>query len=253
MERCWRIVANVNRFKQPRLDKIKLYRDLYAGNIKKKYRQPFNVVLPVFAGLIDTLQAEFNDDLSLEFEEQEPADYLAVRKLNPLWRMETTSMAPNAMFASKARTDRANALYSGRGFMMNYAVSDPEYRNFFEVYELEDAIFQPTGGGIIENHLYQGRQNILRSASDLESPAYDQAQVKKLIALASKTDSDPTFQGSDGELTKNPLAKFKAMGLSPEAHDYIIDARLWFVQMVAMDYASELEQLDRELEAELTS
>jgi hypothetical protein len=231
MDRCIRIVANVNRFKQPRLDRIKLYRDLYAGNVKRKYRQPFNVVLPVFAGLIDTLQAEFNDDLSLEFEEQEPADYLAVRKLNPLWQMEVTSTAPNAMFASKARTDRSNALYSGRGFMMNYAVSDPEYRNFFEVYELEDAIFQPTGGGIIENHLYQGRQNIVRSAADLASPVYDQAQVKAFLAIAAKTDYDPTFQGSEGESTRAALSKFKAMGLAPEAHDYIGEPLFKLVEM----------------------
>jgi hypothetical protein len=32
---------------------------------------------------------------------------------------------------------------------------------------------------------------------------------------------------------------------------HVIDARLWFVRMVAKDYASELEQLDQELEAEL--
>lgn len=31
----------------------------------------------------------------------------------------------------------------------------------------------------------------------------------------------------------------------------IIDARLWFVQMVAKDYDAEIEQIDRELEAEL--
>jgi hypothetical protein len=74
VQRCMRIVANVNRFKQPRLEKVQLYRDLYAGKVKRKYRQPFNVVLPVFSGLIDTLQAQFNDDLALEFEEQEPAD-----------------------------------------------------------------------------------------------------------------------------------------------------------------------------------
>src|SRR2546421_10462079 len=73
VQRCIRIVANCNRFKQPRLDRVQLYRDLYAGKVKKKWRQPFNVVLPVFSGLIDTLQAQFNDDLALEFEEQEPA------------------------------------------------------------------------------------------------------------------------------------------------------------------------------------
>src|SRR5205823_13299400 len=94
VKRCMYIVAQVNRFKQPRLDRIQLYRELYAGKVKKKFRQPFNVVLPVFSGAMDTLQADFNDDLALEFEEQEPADYLAVRKLNALWNMEAGSVAP---------------------------------------------------------------------------------------------------------------------------------------------------------------
>jgi hypothetical protein len=73
VERCMRIVANCNRFKQLRLDQIQKYRDLYAGRVKKKFRQPFNVVLPVFSGAIDTAQADFNDDLALELEGQEPA------------------------------------------------------------------------------------------------------------------------------------------------------------------------------------
>jgi hypothetical protein len=32
----------------------------------------------------------------------------------------------------------------------------------------------------------------------------------------------------------------------------IIDAREWFVKMVAQDYAGQLEEIDRELEAELS-
>ena len=45
--------------------------------------------------------------------------------------------------------------------MMNYAVSKPEYRNCFEVFELEDTTFQPDGGGLWDLHRYAGRQNIL--------------------------------------------------------------------------------------------
>ncbi|TCU78862.1 hypothetical protein EDE08_101644 [Bradyrhizobium sp. R2.2-H] len=43
--------------------------------------------------------------------------------------------------------------------------------------------------------------------------------------------------------------------LLPEARAelwHVIDARLWFVRIVAKDYAGELAQLDRELEAELS-
>ncbi len=228
VERCMRIVANVNRYKQPRLDRIQLYRDLYAGKVKRKFRQPFNVVLPVFSGAMDTLMAAYNDDLALEFHEQEPADYISVRKYNTLWDMETTSVAPNAKFPLKTRQDRSNALFSGRGFMMNYAVSDPEYRNCFEIYELEDAIFQPTGGGILGLHRYNGRQNIVRSASELKTGGYNQAQVKKLLDRAAKTDFDPLLGDEEG---KTALAKFKAMGLSPEANDYIGEQLFKLVEM----------------------
>ena len=230
MERCIRIVANVNRFKQPRLDRIQLYRDLYAGKVKKKFRQPFNVVLPVFSGTMDTLMAGFNDDLALEFKEGEPADYLSVRKLNALWDMETTSVAPNAKFPLKARWDRSNAMFSGRGFMMNYAVSDPEYHNCFEIFELEDAIFQPNGGGHLENHLYGGRQNIIRSESDLKSRYYNQAKVAELIGNSAKIDFDPTFSDDN----KAALAKFKAMGQSPEQADYIGEQLFKLVEMVVV-------------------
>jgi hypothetical protein len=227
VERAMRLVANLNRFKQPRLDQIQRYRDLYAGKVKKKFRQPFNVVLPVFSGTMDTLMAAFNDDLALEFHEQEPADYLAIRKLNSLWGMETTSVAPNAKFPLKTRHDRSNALFSGRGFMMNYAISDPSYQNHFEIFELEDAIFKPRGGGHWPAHLYTGRQNIIRSASDLKSPIYDQAQVKELLSRAAKTDFFP----EDEEDTKAALAKFRAMGLSPQQGDYVGEQLFKLVEM----------------------
>jgi hypothetical protein len=51
------IVANVNKFITPRLEQIAKYRDLYAGRVPRKFRQPFSVVLPVFAGMMDTLHA----------------------------------------------------------------------------------------------------------------------------------------------------------------------------------------------------
>lgn len=64
---------------------------------------------------MDTLQAAFNDDLAVELVETEPADYIAVKKLDTLFQMELTSVAPNAKFPLKTRHDRSNALFSGRG------------------------------------------------------------------------------------------------------------------------------------------
>ena len=50
MDRCIRIVANVNKTNHPRLDRIQLYRDLYTGKVKKKFRQPFNSGAPRVRG-----------------------------------------------------------------------------------------------------------------------------------------------------------------------------------------------------------
>jgi hypothetical protein len=229
VKRCTYIIDQVDRFKAPRIAKIQKYRDLYAGKVPPKLRQPFNVVLPVFAGAMDTLMAAYNDDISLEFEEQEPADYLAARKINALWRMEADSVAANASFAYKARADRSNALFSGRGFLMNYAVSEPEYCNHFEIYELDDAIFQPRGGGIIENHLYQGRANIIRSEAQLkEGSVYDKAQVKELLALAARTDFEPEDITADSRQT---LTKYSAMSLDTKNADYVGERLFKLVEM----------------------
>lgn len=228
LRRCVYIIAQLEQYKRPRLQQIEKYHELYNGKVKPKFRQPFNVVLPVFAGMMDTLAAGLNDDLSVEISEHEPADYIAVRKINRLWQMEVTSVAPNAQFAYKTRTDRMNALFSGRGFMMNYAISEPEYKNCFEVFELEDAIFQPNGGGIWANHLYAGRQNIIRADADLTgNPYYNQTQVKKLLANAAKTDFYP-FEDSS---LKDGLSKFRAMSLDPKAADYVGERLFRLVEM----------------------
>lgn len=227
MDRAMYMVAQCRQFKAPRLAQIAKYRDLYAGKIKKKFRQPFNVNIPVFAGAMDTLQSGFNDDLSVRFSEQEKADYMSAKKITSLWEMEVASTAKNAKFPQKCRTDRANALYSGRGFMMNYAQSIPEYRNNFETYELEDAIFQPMGGVHLENHLYAGRENVLRSASTLSTGNYDKKQVKELLEVAAKTDYFPV----DDMEVQNSLAKFQAMGLDPKSTDYIGEQLFNLVEM----------------------
>jgi hypothetical protein len=140
-----------------------------------------------------------------------------MRKIERLWEQETSSLSPNANFAFKTRTDRFNALFSGLGFMMNYGMSIPSYRNCFETFELEDAVFQPTGGAQWETHLYAGRQNIVRSESDLLKGDYDKEQVQKLLRRAAKTDRMPYEMD---ETTTKALAKFSAMGVDVKDADY---------------------------------
>jgi hypothetical protein len=70
--------------------------------------------------------------------------------------------------------------------------------------------------------------------------------------------SQPVTQELLALCRKDILAARKMLAtnriLSPEASAeawHIIDARLWFVQLVAKDFAGELAQMDQELEAEL--
>jgi len=67
-----RLAANCNRFKHSRLDQIQKYRDLYAVKVAVKFHQPFKVVVPTPAGMMDSLAADFNDGLSVDLSETEP-------------------------------------------------------------------------------------------------------------------------------------------------------------------------------------
>ena len=51
--------------------------------------------------MMDTLAAQFYDDLSVDLSETEPADYIAIRKIERLWSQQTTSLSPNARFPYK--------------------------------------------------------------------------------------------------------------------------------------------------------
>jgi hypothetical protein len=68
-------------------------------------------------------------------------------------------------------------------------------------------------------------------------------QTKELLALCRK----------DIVAARIKLALDRA--LTPQQRDewwHLIDAREWFVKMVAQDFTAQLEQIDRELEAELS-
>lgn len=47
-------------FKKPRMARLSKYWSLYDGKVEKKLRQLFNVPIPVFSGMIDTLNAQYD-------------------------------------------------------------------------------------------------------------------------------------------------------------------------------------------------
>jgi hypothetical protein len=87
---CMQLMASSD-FKKPRMARITKYYELYDGKAPKKLRQLFNVPIPVFAGMVDTLNAEYDTPIQMKFKEGDPADYFKVQKINGAWQKEIVS------------------------------------------------------------------------------------------------------------------------------------------------------------------
>src|SRR5258708_37662398 len=136
------------------MDQIARYERLYLNDVPPKLRQISEVVIPVFSGLIDTLLADFNDEIMLKYTSKNPVDFLMLPKVQAHWEVERDSLKPHAMWKQKARWGRVNACLSGRDILQNYAESDPEYRNILETINYTDVHSQPLCGRDLDKHLY---------------------------------------------------------------------------------------------------
>lgn len=204
-------------YKQPRMNLLAIFERLYNNDIPPKIRQMFNAVLPIFSGLIDELLAMFNDEIQIKFNALNPAQELVVPKIQAHWDAERVNLSPNARWDYKGRTDRFNAVLSGRGIFKEYAYNDPEYTNVLEVVNYSDFHCQPLGGGLLENHTFCGTEGNYRSLYELKTnPKYDKEQVKKLENYAWADRQWERLEDSYG--TK--FARWKALGLDPETNSF---------------------------------
>lgn len=209
-------------FKEPRLKTLSKYYRLYDGHTQKKLRQLFNVPIPVFAGMIDTLNAQYDSGIFLEFEAGDPSDYFKAKKINGAWRMEVMNTAQNSKWDSKLRMARKHAIITGRGILEYRATSDPEYKSELSNVLLKDFNFQPRGGLYLENHLFSGTEDIEKTKSELVEGAlagiYDKDQVKELIT--SSSDSEYIGQKHNGEALVR-LERFAPLGVDPDSASYV--------------------------------
>jgi hypothetical protein len=85
----------------------------------------------------------------------------------------------------------------------------------------------------------------------------EEARVTKLLKQQEYFNLEGTqeFLGTcRREIVRTRIKLATERNLSPQQQTelwQIIDAREWFVKMVSQDYAGQLEEIDRELEAEL--
>lgn len=209
-------------FKAPRIKRTDKYWELYDGKTTKKLRQLFNIPIPVFSGMIDTLNAQYDTPVQLKFTEGDAADYFKVEKINGAFRMETLNSAQQSRWDSKLRMIRKHAIMAGRGIGRYDVTSDPEYSSSISVVSLKDFHFQPKGGGELEKHLFAGQENITMTKAELIKGAkagiYNKTQIRKLIDTAAQQNYLPDNGGQDME-TK--LARFKPLGLNPDNNSFV--------------------------------
>jgi hypothetical protein len=216
-----RQIMSSSEFKRPRIERLSKYWRLYDGKVDKKLRQLFNVPIPVFPGMIDTLNAQYDTPITLSFKEGDPSDYFKVEKINAAFKMEVMNSAQNSKWDSKLRIARKHAIMTGRAILEYRATSDPEYKSELLNINLKNFNFQPKGGLYLENHLFAGTEDVEKTKADLISGAnvgiYDKEQVRELIKRTDDNDWLPV-----DDITKAArLERFKPLGLDPETHNYV--------------------------------
>lgn len=208
-------------FKKPRLARLAKYDRLYNNDVPKKIRQLFNVPIPVFAGMVDTLNAQYDTPIILTFKEGDAADFFKVQKINAAFQMEIMSTAQNSKWDSKLRMLRKHAIMYGRAIGEYNVYSDPTYTSDFSTVNLKNFNFQPRGGLYLENHLFTGTEDVEKTRSELiqgaQNGTYDKKQVAELLRISENRDYLPNNDITQAER----LSRFRPMGLDPDNHSYV--------------------------------
>jgi len=208
-------------FKKPRLAKLGKYWALYDGDIPKKLRQLFSVPIPVFPGMIDTLNAQNDTPIRLKYKEGDPSDYFKVKKIQSAWNNDILDSAQNSKWDDKLRTARKHAIMNGIAILEFRPSSDPHYQTNLENVPLKHFNFQPDGGKFIEDHLFAGREDIKRTTADLKKGAkngiYNKTQVSRLLAYCGNTDQLPADLNNREEIYN----RFKPLGLDAGNNAYV--------------------------------
>ena len=206
-------------FKLPRITQIRKYRAVYNNDVPKQLRVRYNIPIPFFAGMIDTLQAGLDDSLHLAFMEQDPADWKACRKVNAAVEQIEDSMNADDKWDEKFRMARQECAMTGRG-ILKYSPASGEggYHARLDNVAFEDFYFESKGGYHLENHLFAGQTGIWRTKSEIEKEAggiYDAGQVKKLVR------GGTVYKQADYWNNYDFANRFRSLGQAPESANYV--------------------------------
>ena len=175
--------------------------------------------------------ADLDDPVTIKFKEQSPKDYFAVKKINAAWKVESVSARTAARWAYKDRISRKQALIYGRGILKYFSEGNP-YKSFLEATDFTYFHFQPTGGGVLENHMFCGEEGIMRTRTDIEEGVaqgiYDEENAKLMI----ERNSSSEYQQGVTLEEQDKYKRYKALGLDPQTNNYIGETVYQLVEWV---------------------
>lgn len=199
----------------------------------------FDYPLPVMSGFIDTSMSNIKDEPVLEFDHVSFADKKRAKKVTAAWQFYSS---PSQMDWATVDLDvKKIAHFTGIGIYKTYFESDPEFKGYLEAVDPFDYIPEPLGVGDLWKHKCGFQDNIFRSKWELEAGKhYNEAQVKKLIAVCGDKDAKLNKMEHRAKLNR-----FMAMGLKYDAYvDYesgsnyrltegftTYEGKLWYVFM----------------------
>ena len=223
------------KFKKERLVDIRKNEEFYYGRKIKVPRGRFGVPLPVMSAFIDTLMSKIDDPPIIKYSYKDIADLKISEKISSAWKIE--SAPQNGNWAQKDRWAKKLAIFSGRAIFKIYSESDPSYKNYLEVVDYEDFHCEPMGGGDLNNHLFVGQDNILRTKAQMLKNSklglYDSNQVNKLISAY----NDDSYQKNDNLYVKK-AERLKKLGLDIMGGTYVGQPIIRLVEWIT-DYEGE--------------
>lgn len=217
-------------FKKPRVSQWKKFDEAYNGVTKKRLRQMFQVPLPIYAGFLDTLAADYDEPIEVDFYKKHPADHFKAKRTKAAWDIDKVSMAPTARWDFKVRIDKKNNIRYGRSILKSFAESDPKYR--FVVDNVDPYFFhcQPRGGPILEKHLFCGEENVFKSDEEIQAGIDAGHYSEKQWELLKDRAKNKQYMESLGLDHQESMARFSSLGMDPDKDNYVGEDRHNFVE-----------------------
>lgn len=208
------------KFKQPRMQQVRLNEDVYFGKPKVALRNRFNVPFDqvVMLGAIDTVMARSDDSVKLGFESDVEEYKRGGMKVTAAFEKDSSDSV--GRWDQKDRLAKKMAYLSGRAIYEIYSESFPKYKNVLKVIDHFDFQCDPGGGAYLEDHQFCGTINNFFSRSDLvdggNNGDYDPKQIDRLV---NNTD-DNEHKTIDDEY-KNRQNRLLSLGLDIDQNDYV--------------------------------